>query len=351
VTTSSITIDRDWFEGSQFIVLVDGRQVVNQYFPTAAAAEAYAATLQRAPFVATITPAPDGFDTALNGDYVGTFPQEAQAWTEAKAVATVEAQTITVDTVSPLVPFGIDAGPTPDRMTTLTPTDLARATEQLIDFYEDKAAIVSRAMNAYDLALNGLTDQYRPAEQRTVWVRENGDVTIKGSKTYWISEHGCTCPDYRHLVYGQKYVGSGAESGMCKHTLCREILRLAQVRQGVFDAESGNKTAFTSISAAQLVRALKALLKTQPQTLTLELTFTRARIHAGTVTKELTSTDHQGWGIRSLALNAADAERLISELAPIAKANERITLMLDTSEREVSIFGGHFGFSADALPS
>ena len=349
--TAAITIDRDWFDASQFIVLVDGRQVVNQYFPNIATAEAYAATLQRAPFVATVAPAADGFDTTLNGDYVGTFPQAAQAWNEAKAVATIEAQTMTVDAVSPLIPFGIDAGPSPDRMPTLTPADLARATEQLIDFYEDKAAIVSRALNAYDLALTSLSDHYRPAEQRTVWVRENGDVTIKGSKTYWISEHGCTCPDYRHLVYGQKYVGSGAESGMCKHTLCREILRLAQARQGVFDAESGNKTAFTSLSAAQFVRAIKALIKTQPQTITLDLTFTRARFHAGTVTKELTSADHQGWGIRSLALRAADAERLISELAPIAKTTDTITLMLDTGELEISVFGGHFGFSAEALPS
>jgi hypothetical protein len=348
--SSLIQVERDWFSPNQFIVLVDGRQVINHYFPTPQEAETYAATLRQAPFVAAMSASNDGVDITINGSYIGSFPEHEQALTEANHVARAltQVQTIDATAASPLIPFGIDAGPEPD-LSTLTPADIARATEQLVDFYETSHAIVSRALNAYNLALAALTEQYHPAEVRTVRVRENGDVTIRGSKPYWISSHGCTCKDYQSLVYGKKYAGSGADSGMCKHTLCREILRLTQARKGILDSETGNKTAFVEIGAGQLQRALRALLKTEASAITIEVSYFHVRFSAGEVVKQIVSESRQGWGIRSLTLDVENVRRLTTELTPLATAGTTINLMLDAREMEISVFGAKFGFAANAV--
>jgi hypothetical protein len=227
--------------------------------------------------------------------------------------------------------------------------DVARAAEAIIDAYEDKAAIVSRTLNAYDLAITAIMEQNQPSEQRTVLVRENGDVKIVGSKTYWISGQGCTCPDYRHLVYGKKYAGSGADSGMCKHTLARELLRLAQARNGVINPDQGNKTASTAISAAHVLRALKALMKASEtiNDFTIAIAYTRLRIKRDGAVKELKSADGQGWGIRSLNLSHVAAAKLMEDLTSLGK-DTTINLMLDVGEMELSIFGDGFGFSYPA---
>jgi hypothetical protein len=332
-----------------FIVLVDGKQVIGQYFENRHQAETYAASLRQASLVAAISPAVDGFDTTLNSAYVGTFPTEARAWQEAQAVATTEVRALEIPAANPLIPFGVDAGPAVD-LSHLTPADVARATEAVIDFYEASQATSERTIRAYELALMALAEQHRAVEERTVRVRENGDLTIRGSKPYWISGHGCTCRDFGSLVYGKKYAGSGAEGGMCKHVLCRELLRLAQARQGVFNPDQGNKTAYAELGAGQLVRSLKALLKQEPEAITIAITFFQAQFRAGEVIKQLASDSRQGWGIRSLTLAADDAQRLVEALTPLAKTDS-INLLLDAGEGEVSVFGSGIGFTAQAVPA
>ncbi|MEN9933676.1 MAG: hypothetical protein RLZZ387_255, partial [Chloroflexota bacterium] len=283
------------------------------------------------------------YDAFLNGRYIGSFPHEHLAWGELDRVAIEDARHSGLATTfdeaeridlepaaNPLVPFGVSGGPSPD-VHTLTPADIGRAVETLADFYERHPAVVQRIISAYDLALAALAERDRPEEERTVRVRENGDITVRGSKTYWISDHGCTCPDFRHLVYGSKYSGSGAESGLCKHTLCREALRLAQARAGIADATSGNPTAFTALDAAQLARALRAVGKVEAETVLLEITCSRARLCAGDIRKEVVSPECEGWGFRRLEIQRADALELGTALAAFAKerGGATVTLMLD----------------------
>jgi hypothetical protein len=302
---------------------------------------------------------PKDFDGYLNGRYILSGDDRDQVVRDLDAVAFRDATHsqqamisghetyFEFDTASPLVPFGVDAGPEPD-VSALTQADLGRAVEALVDAYEDKSAVVSRALSAYDLAALALAEQHKEPDGRTVLVRENGDLRIVGSKRYWISSAGCTCPDFRHLVYGTKYAGSGAESGMCKHSLCRELLRLAQARCTAISSVQGNKTAFADVQAAQLVRSLKALLKLQTDHISIEIAFYRVRLHAGAVTKVLTSPDKKGWGVRALALSRDAAEQLVAALAPLDKT-VTINLMLDADDYEVAVFGDGVGAQVRAI--
>ena len=302
---------------------------------------------------------PRDFDGFLNGRYVGSAHSRDEVIAELDAVARRDADHSQQGMIggdetyfefgetSPLIPFGVDAGPEPD-LSALTPVDLGRAVEALVDAYEDKSAVVSRALSAYDLAVRALAEQHKEPDGRTVLVRENGDLRIVGSKRYWISSAGCTCPDFRHLVYGTKYTGSGAESGMCKHSLCRELLRLAQARRTAISSVQGNKTAFADVQAAQLMRSLKALLKQQIDVISIEIAFYRIRLVAGAVMKELASPDKKGWGIRALALSRDAAEDLVAALAPLEKT-ATINLMLDADDYEVAVFGDGVGAQVRAI--
>lgn len=263
--------------------------------------------------------------------------------------AEMEMDTIEVATGNPLIPFGVNRGPNPD-LSTVQPSDIARAATALIDHYDDKQAVVSRALSGYDLALYALEDQFLPLEARRVHVREDDTMKVTGSKIYSVSADGCTCKDFTLLVYGKKYAGSGAEGGMCKHCLAREILRLAQARQGAVTTE-GNKTAYTSLQCGQLVRALKAMLKDNPAAITLEIVFYRVRLFHDTNAshaKELKSTDQQGWGIRALTIQHNNVVTVINALAGVDKAQD-VNLMIDSEAMEVSFFGHGIGLSVEGI--
>lgn len=316
-----------------------------------------------------IIPADNGagrteYDARLNGVYIGTFPTRQHAERELDAVAYEDARrspplddaaaTERVDLLppaNPLVPFGVPGGPTPQEMESLTPADIGRAAEELADFYERHPAVVKRIISAHDYALAALTDHQRAEDAQVVRVRDNGDIAVRGSKVYWVSDNGCTCPDYRHLVYGQKYAGSGAESGLCKHALCREILRLAQARRAVGNATNGNPTAFAALPAAALARALTAATKGEIAQITIDIACYRARIVAGDIRKEVVSEGQEGWGFRALTISRAAAADLARELAAFAKAHAGIsvTLMLDGgASPEIAVFADSFARNVEA---
>jgi hypothetical protein len=340
-----ITVDRDWFSPNTWIVLVDGHQIINQYFETQAEAEAFAAALRTSgnslstePVVATyqaaVAPAADGFDTMLNGGYVGTFPTPDQAWQEATAAAVADARTLAVPAANPLIPFGVAGGPAPD-LSSLTLPDLDRAGEALADFYERTPRVVQRVVDALDIThevLNEIGAGLPDGERRFV-IDAGGDCRVRGSTTYWTNDNGCTCKDF--------FVRAGEHQGLCKHVLAREILRLAQARRVVYDAASGNHLAYITIAARRLARAIRALPANERITLT--IVFHRLRLTGDT--QSVKQINHlEGWGCRSVTLSATDARALARALWTYTVDDHEllVQLFVDESDATVSVCGGGF---------
>jgi hypothetical protein len=149
----------------------------------------------------------------------------------------------------------------------------------------------------------------------------------------------CGCQSYWISVKGMKYAGQGVSDGKCKHTLAREILRLAQAYAGTWSADGGNQLANLRVAARPLARALKASAKAAPQ-ITVWVCFFRLRLVAGDHVKELdTATD--GWGVRALPISATDAAQLAADLWQASKTqpDASVNLFLDEGAGEIDVLG------------
>jgi hypothetical protein len=302
---------------------------------------------------------PNDYDAVLNGAYIGSFPTPELAWAELDKVAFEDArrtgalaaqpftEPIALETdlvaANPLVPFGVAGGPHP-KLNDITTHDLCRAAERIADYYERFPLVVRRVLSALDIAIQGLQDHQSGKESTDCkwYIADDGTMFIhksEGAGRYLVNDDMCGCQSYWLSVNGTKYIGQGVEDGKCKHTLAREIVRLAQAYQGTWSAGGGNQMANFSIGARTLARALKVAAKAGEQII-VTVAFFRLRIASGSVVKVL-DTDTDGWGVRSLAIPAEDAAQLATDLwdATRARPDAKVNLFLDEGTGELDVLG------------
>ena len=302
---------------------------------------------------------PRDYDAILNGAYIGSFPSPRLAQAELDRVAiedarrsglladqpfdTSPAQELDLVTANPLVPFGVPGGPSPD-LSGLTASDLCRAAERIADYYERFPLVVRRVLSALDIAIEGLEDhlarkaqadcKYSIADDGTLFVRKSN-----GAGRYLVNDDMCGCQSYWISIKGTKYADQGVSDGKCKHTIAREIVRLAQAYRGTWSSEGGNQLAHLCIGARTLARALKAAAKEAPH-VTLSVMFFRLRITAGSLTKVL-DTDADGWGVRTLIVSAADVAAFAADLWAASREHTeaQVTLFLDEGDGTIDVLG------------
>jgi hypothetical protein len=278
------------------------------------------------PFKKVVVPcSPHDYDAFLDDNYIGSFQTPSQAQAELDRVAYEQARH---------TPFGIPGGPEP----TLPPTNdaLDRAFELLTSFYEGSPAITSRAERALEVA----------KDRTRFTVREDGSVTVQGSRRYQVTDAGCTCKDF--------FVRDGVHAGMCKHIIARELWRLAQATQ-VATSEPANDPpsawAFCTVSSTTLGRALKKALRSagEAETITVRVTNRSLTLYVdGTPIARLAGDD--GCGARALALSRETFVALCAEytafLRPFGRESISMQVLIDHQSATVVLLANGFAYEA-----
>jgi len=301
---------------------------------------------------------PRDYDAILNGAYIGSFPSPDVAQAELDRVAFEDArrgalladqpfdtpaEVIDLAAANPLVPFGVPGGPSPD-LSGVSVAELCRAAERIADYYERFPLVVRRVLSALDIASEGLHDHQagRAATDCKWYVADDGTLFARkseGAGRYLVNDDMCGCQNYWISVKGSKYAGQGVDDGKCKHTLAREILRLAQAYRGTWSAEGGNQLATLRVGARPLSRALKAASRAAPS-VRVEVMFFRLRITAGDTVKVI-DKETDGWGVRALTISSTDAAQLAADLwqASTAQPDAAVNLFLDEGAGEIDVLG------------
>jgi hypothetical protein len=297
------------------------------------------------PFKKVVVPCgPHDYDAFLDDNYIGSFRTPTQAQAELDRVAYEQAHRTPLKgdfepcdadpAPDPLAPFGVAGGPQPN--VPVTDDALDRAFEVLISFYERSPAVTSRAERALEIA----------KDRTRCTVRTDGSVTIQGSRRYQVTDAGCTCKDF--------FVHDSIHAGMCKHTIARELWRLAQAMHaadGVVLTATSSRWAFCTLSSLALGRALKKVLKLadQAQAITFHVTnrtltvnLDRARI------AQLTGDD--GCGVRALTVSADAFTTLCQTYAAFLTSHGRaavpVQLIVDHDTATVAVLADGFAHEA-----
>jgi hypothetical protein len=149
-----------------------------------------------------------GADALLDQRLIGSFPSVEQAQAELDRVAYEHA--LHEQLADPLTPCGALGGPSPH--VDVSDADLDAAHADFCAFFATNPKVLERADRALDIAKH----------RERLTIREDGSVTIHGTKRYQVNDQGCTCRDF--------FARQGTHAGMCKHTIARELHRLAQAK-------------------------------------------------------------------------------------------------------------------------
>jgi hypothetical protein len=308
-------------------------------------------TTSASPFSKVVVPCgPHDYDAFLDDRYIGSFRTAAQAQAELDRVAyevarrTPGALGNTPDSseattaADPLAPFGMVGGPRPD--IPVTDAELDRAFEVLVSFYEHSPAITSRAERALAIA-----------KDRTHFtVRMDGSVTVQGSKRYQVTDNGCMCKDF--------FVRDTVHAGMCKHTIARELWRLAQAMQiatGGQTSTAASQWAFCTLPSTTLGRALKKVLNSaeHAQAITVRVTNRTLTISIdGVRLVQLVSDD--GCGARALTMHVDVFATLSAAYAafvkPLGREAVPVQVFVDHATATVAVLAEGFSHEAAGRP-
>lgn len=304
------------------------------------------------PFKKVVVPCgPYDYDAFLDDHYIGSFCTSAQAQAELDRVAYEAARRTPgplgnvvdpaqADTAAdPLTPFGTVGGPRPDMP--LTDTQLDRAFEVLVSFYERSPAIISRAERALEIA----------KDRSRFTIRADGSVTVQGSRRYQVSDEGCGCKDF--------FVRDGVHAGMCKHIIARELWRLAQAMQVASSEQPGTTPspwAFCTLPGAMLGRALKKVLRSadSAEAITFRVTNRAISISVdGTRIAQLVGDD--GWGARALTVSADRFAALCVAYAGFIRQVDReatapVQVFVDHDTATVALLADRFAHEIPGIP-
>jgi hypothetical protein len=294
---------------------------------------------------------PHDYDAFLDDNYIGSFHTPSQAQAELDRVAYEQArhtpgvllgagEPLEADLVAdPLAPFGVLGGPDP----TLPVTDdaLDRAFELLTSFYEQSPAITSRAERALVVA----------KDQTRFTIREDGSVTVQGSRRYQVTDEGCTCKDF--------FVRDGVHAGMCKHIIARELWRLAQATQVAMSEpthEPPTAWAFCTLPSTVLGRALRKVLRSavDAETITVRVTNRSLTLQVdGTRIVQLAGDD--GCGARALTLSGDTFVALCANytafVRPFGREPIPMQVLIDHESATVALLADGFASEAPGSPA
>ncbi len=294
---------------------------------------------------------PHDYDAFLDDEYIGSFRTASQAQAELDRVAYEVARhafgalahsrdTSQDDSAAadPLAPFGTAGGP--HRDIPVADAALDRAFEMLVSFYERSPAITSRAERALAIA-----------KDRTHFtIRTDGSVTVQGSKRYQVTDNGCTCKDF--------FVRDTVHAGMCKHTIARELWRLAQAMQiatGGQTSTAASQWAFCTLPSTSLGRALKKVLNSaaHPQAITFCVTHRAFSISArDTCIAHITADD--GCGARALTIHVDAFTALCvayaAFLKPFGREAVPVQVFVDHDTTSVALLADGFAYEVSGTP-
>jgi hypothetical protein len=294
---------------------------------------------------------PHDYDAFLDDEYIGSFRTASQAQAELDRVAYEVARhafgalgqtrnTSQEDSAAadPLAPFGTAGGPHPD--VPVADAELDRAFEVLVSFYERSPAITSRAERALAIA-----------KDRTHFtIRTDGSVTVQGSKRYQVTDQGCTCKDF--------FVRDTVHAGMCKHTIARELWRLAQAMRtaaGGQTSTAASQWAFCTLPSTTLGRALKKVLNNteHPEAITLCVTYRAFSIRAGAACIAHIVAD-DGCGVRALTIHidvfTALSAAYAAFLKPLGREAIPIQVFVDHDTTSIALLADGFAYEVSGTP-
>ncbi len=239
----------------------------------------------------------------------------------------------------PRTPFGVAGGPCSDFP--VTDDALDRAFELLVSFYEHSPAIISRAERALAVA----------KDRTHCAIHADGGMTIQGSRRYQVTDDGCTCKDF--------FVRDGLHAGMCKHSIARELWRLAQATQialGALPAEPPTLWAFCMVPGVALGRALKNVLRhaVDAQAITVQVTNRVLSISVdGTPIAQLAGDD--GCGVRALTISNDTFAMLCADYASFLRSFGRDSpatqVLIDHTTATVALLADGFACEAAGSPA